>query len=368
MSSLRFFWYNVRMKTQIGVGVAVLSALAAEGKDFDRDELNAMLDKLAASPEPKVRRGPAAMCYSVAVPRPEAFEYVCKKCGAHTVYLKNTLRIGDVLARYREEAASLRALGLDIVLDESVLCSKCRTAKELNIATSGVILNNQDGLSLRAGEPVAIIEYGHNRCRVSPLAQQSDYWISAQYISDKGEVLGNSVNIRSKPLSLGRVVARVDKGAVLKRLPAKEGDPKEWVRIEPLPIWKMKEDVDRLMDYGTSVATKDIGGFSYDEAEGAAPARFSRLAWVINGKRSIVQTYDARILKAFLTGQKTWNGAMDEERSLKGSLPRLNVLLGPDVEPPPLGRTTASPKTDGRETGGSGVGAKGAEVEVDVNI
>ena len=40
----------------------MLSALAAEGKDFDRDELNAMLDKLAASPEPKVRRGASAMC------------------------------------------------------------------------------------------------------------------------------------------------------------------------------------------------------------------------------------------------------------------------------------------------------------------
>ena len=62
------------MKTQIGVGVAVLSALAAEGKNFDRDELNAMLDKLAASPEPKVRQGPGAMCYSPAMPRPEVFE------------------------------------------------------------------------------------------------------------------------------------------------------------------------------------------------------------------------------------------------------------------------------------------------------
>ena len=324
------------MKTQIGVGAAVLAALAAEGKNFDRDELNAMLDKLAASPEPKVRQGPGAMCYSPAMPRPEVFEYVCKKCGTHTVYLKNTLRIGSVLARYREEAASLRALGLDIVLDESVLCSKCRSAKELNIVTSGVILNANAGQSFRAGEPVTIKQYGHDRCRVSQLVQHPDYWISAQYISDKGEVLGNSVNIRSKPLSLGRVVARVDKGIVLKRLPAKKGDPKEWVRIEPLPLWKMKEDID--FQRGMSVATKDIGGFSYDEAEGAAPARFSRLAWVINGKRSIVQTYDARILKAFLTGQKTWEGAMDEERSLKGSLSRLNVLLGPDVKPPPPGK------------------------------
>jgi hypothetical protein len=316
------------MKTQIGVGLAALSALAAEGKDFDREELNAMLDKLAASPEPKVRRGPQATCYSVAMPRPEVFEYVCKKCGTHTVYQKNTLRIGNALARYREEAASLHALGLDIVLDESVLCSKCRSAKELNIVTRGVILNAEAGQSFRTGEPVTIKQYGHDRCRVSQLVQHSDYWINAQYISDKGEVLGNSVNIRSKPLLLGKVVAKVDKGIVLKRLPAKEGDPKEWVRIEPLPIWKMKEDADWEMDYGILVATKDIGGFSCDEAEGAAPARFDRLAWVINGKRTIVRTYDARILKAFLTGKTIWKRECDEEVSVKDALPRLRELLG----------------------------------------
>ena len=316
------------MKMKIGVGVAVLSALAAEGKDFDRDELNAMLDKLAASPEPKEKRGPTAMCYAAAAPRPETYEYVCKKCGTHTVYQKNTLRIGDALARYRAEAASLRALGLDIVLDESVLCSKCRSAKELNIVTSGVILNAKAGQSFRAGEPVAIMQYGHDRCRVSQLVQHPDYWISAQYISDKGEVLGDGVNIRSKPLFLGKVVTKVDKGIVLKRLPAKERDPKEWVRVEPLPIWKMKEDAEWEMDYGILVATKDIGGFSCDEAEGAAPARFDRLAWVINGKRTIVRTYDARILKAFLTGKTIWKREYDEEVSVKNALPRLRELLG----------------------------------------
>ena len=66
------------MKMKIGVGVAVLSALAAEGKDFNREELNAMLDKLAASPEPAVRRGPMAMCYAPVIPRPVGFEYICK--------------------------------------------------------------------------------------------------------------------------------------------------------------------------------------------------------------------------------------------------------------------------------------------------
>ena len=78
------------MKTQIGVGLAALSALAAEGKNFDRDELNAMLDKLAASPEPKSAiLMMMATCYVRAMPRPVGFEYVCKKCGTHTVYPKN---------------------------------------------------------------------------------------------------------------------------------------------------------------------------------------------------------------------------------------------------------------------------------------
>ena len=74
------------MKMKIGVGVAVLSALAAEGKDFNRAELNAMLDKLAASPEPKVKHGPTAMCYSMALPERKSFDYLCKKCGTRCLF------------------------------------------------------------------------------------------------------------------------------------------------------------------------------------------------------------------------------------------------------------------------------------------
>lgn len=43
------------MKTEIGISVAALAVLAAQGKDFDRATLNAMLEKLAASPEPWIR-------------------------------------------------------------------------------------------------------------------------------------------------------------------------------------------------------------------------------------------------------------------------------------------------------------------------
>ena len=92
--------------TQIGIGIAALSALAVEGKDFNRAELNAMLDRLAASPEPKVRRGPQATCYKMAMPQPERFECVCKECGMYTIYPMNTRRMANTLARFRDDATS----------------------------------------------------------------------------------------------------------------------------------------------------------------------------------------------------------------------------------------------------------------------
>ena len=51
------------------IGLAALAALAAEGKDFSREELNAMLDKLAASPEPKTVSMMLASCYVRMMPR-----------------------------------------------------------------------------------------------------------------------------------------------------------------------------------------------------------------------------------------------------------------------------------------------------------
>ena len=260
---------NGRM-SHVGIGLAALFVLAAEGKDFDREELNAMLERLAASPEPEVRRGPQATCYAMAMPPLERFEYVCGKCGAHTVYPANRNRMANTLARFRDEAASLRAFGLDIVLDESALCQKC-----------------------------------------NPFTQEC--WVSAKVISDAGELLVDAVEIRSAPKSDSKVLRVVSKydfadwkptavneaagngGARLRRLPARPGDPADWVRIDPVFC-----GLDRI----------------------------NELAWVINGKRTVVNLYDARILKAFLTGEKTWRGDFGDERSLKKSLPRLRQLLG----------------------------------------
>ena len=238
--------------SQIGIGLAALSALAAEGKDFNREELNAMLDKLAASPEPKVRRGPQATCYKMAMPQPERFEYVCKKCGTHTVYPENVNQMANTLARYRDDVAKLKALGLDIALDESVLCQKCNPTQDF--------------------------------C-----------WINAKYISETGEMLGDNVNLRVEPKLESQVLGSVRKyRGPLKRLPAQQGDPKEWVRVE--------------------------SPFKADN--------IYKLAWVINGKKTTVQSYDVKILNAFLTGQEKWTRQFGEEVSVKGALPRLRELLG----------------------------------------
>ena len=323
------------MKTEIGVGAAVLAAFAAEGKDFDRAELNAMLDKLAASPEPKSATLMMATCYVRAMPRPAGFEYVCKKCGNHTVYLENTRQMANVLARRRDEAASLRALGLDIALDETVLCQKCKSAEELGLPTAGTIVKRPDKgseaekFAWHIGDKVRITEaYDSGWCRVLPAS--SNAWVSAGYISEKGNILGDGVSIRLAPRSDATVLGSLYRAhPPLKRLPARPGDPADWVRVE----WPPEND----HYLGYSVKSRFIGDLSYDEKDFVAPCRIDRLAWIINGKRVVVNDDDAKILKAFLTGEKTIEDRFGRKTSLKGELRRLRKLLGPGESDPLIG-------------------------------
>ena len=190
------------MKTELGISVAVLSALAAQGKDFDRTELNAMLDKLAASPEPKIEPQAIAMCYKMAMPKPEDFEYVCPKCGTKTVYPQNRRSRRSYLRTLRDGVASLKAKGLNIELDESCLCRNC-------------------------GKDI-------------PITIQA--WVSRKYFSDAGQVLGDEVRVRLKADLTSAIVGWLSKGESVKVLNRQEGDPSDWVRIE----WRQDEDAVRF--------------------------------------------------------------------------------------------------------------------------
>jgi hypothetical protein len=318
------------MKMKIGVGLAALSALAAEGKDFSREELNAMLDKLAASPEPKSAMLMMASCYVRVMPRPAGFEYVCKKCGTHTVYPKNEKQMANVLARRRDEATSLRALGLDISVDESVLCQKCRSAKELGLPTAGTIVGRPSReadakeFGWNVGDKVRIIEACPSG-RYSVLPASSNAWVSAEYISEKGNILGDGVRIRLGPSLDAMVLGSLYKlQPPLKRLPARPGDPADWVRVEWPPEGHL---------WGYSVRSRFLGDLSYDEKDFVSPCRIDKLAWIINGKRVVVNDDDAKILKAFLTGEKTIKDRFGKT-SLKSELRRLRKLLEPGESDP----------------------------------
>ena len=301
----------------------MLSALAAEGQDFDRTELNTMLNKLAASPEPKVRRGASAMCYVVSMPESATFEYVCKKCGTHTVYPKNRKMMADSLDRYRDGAKSLKALGLDITLDESVLCKKCHSAKDLKIPMRAKIIGRprleeeKARFHWKIGEEVQVVSYGATNCAVRTINPVG--WIQAGKISATGEVLGFNTSIWWSIPPAGKLYGTYI--GVLKRLPAQFSDPSGWVRVDLSDVIKERGESERLR-------TKFLGNFSYEEDDSASLERFERLAWVINGKRTLVRAGDIDILKKFLSEEKLVDDDEEEVRPLKRDLPRLRELLG----------------------------------------
>ena len=53
------------------------------------------------------------MCYKMALPKPEDFEYVCSKCGTKTVYPQNRRARRRFLRTLRDGVASLKAKGLN---------------------------------------------------------------------------------------------------------------------------------------------------------------------------------------------------------------------------------------------------------------
>lgn len=319
------------MKMKLGVGIAALSALAAEGKDFNREELNAMLDKLAASPEPKVKRGPTAMCYVMALPERKAFDYSCRKCGMRTHYPENYEGLESQLAFYRDSAVMLRGMGLDIKLDESALCRHCASLKDLGIPTAGVIVaeprrtkDNEwiyKSFGLQVGDSVTVKEWGRRYCSVLP--RDPEYWISEKFIDKDGHVTGDEVNVRYLPLVKGRGAFFAKKGDVLTRLDARPGDPAGWVRVEaPLRILMGSPNA-------YSVELTMVGNRVYEEGEDAHLQRIESLAWVIDGKRTVVDRDDVELLKKFMKGEVYFRDGSDGVSvSMKSQLPRLRELLG----------------------------------------
>ena len=269
------------------------------------------------------------MCYSMAMPERKSFDYLCRKCGMRTHYPENYEGLGEKLAFYRDGVAKLRGMGLGIALDESALCRHCTSLKALSLPTTGVVIAEPkaktkddkwmcERFGLRIGDAVAILEWFCDWCRVVP--KNPEYWIAEKFVDSDGRVLGDDVWVRYVPIVKGWGALKVRKGTELRRLPSQAGDPQGWVRVD--------HPKDDFCDY-YCVDTGAIGSLGYEEGPNARLQRIEHLAWVITGKRAVVDRGDVELLEKFMKGEVYLRDGSDGDSvSMKSQLPRLRELLG----------------------------------------
>lgn len=253
------------------------SKLARDGRKFDRAKLDAMLVKLSELPTPEVPNTPYAMCYAIHIPRLERFEYVCPVCGTHTIYSKCWPRIREELVQCRQGVEILRAKGLDITLDESPLCMKCRSAKELNIPThckivreiekheSPFMSETSPEIQLHVGDIVEILECKSDYCYVSRIGQDDSeagpgfrgIYVPIDCIGDLSydeiKPSRQRVHLLAWIINGKRVSAELnDVDTMMKFLNGEENnDQKGWQKI-----WPLKCDIDRLCELFGSDSVK----------------------------------------------------------------------------------------------------------------
>lgn len=307
------------MKTEFGVGVAVLAALAVEGKDFSRAELDAMLDKLAAIPEPNVRRGPRAMCYKMGLPEPRKVVYKCKKCGFETRYMSG--RLDEQLAYFRDAAIRLRGMGLAIELDETSLCHVCTPGARMPRTARMARDIETRRCKIVTGEEVKVLSCQYGHCDIVP-AEAKDVMgtMAANAVSNGFVVADNAYAVIQRANSTSEVfeLIRGERVEVMKSSPC-DDKGKLYVRIPDLS--------ERVQRHVPQDALTDFG---YGDGSWAFDDRLSKLAWIINGRRVVVQHNDYKLLKSLLAGELVYkHGHRDEiETPLKRELRRLRELLG----------------------------------------
>ena len=296
---------------KIGVGLAALSALAAEGKDFNREELNAMLDKLAASPEPKVRRGPQATCYSMAMPRPVECIYKCPKCGAVTKYFN--AHFNNTLAFYRDGAVQLKGMGLDISLDESSLCHVCTPGKPKPV--TGYRKTGEG-----KGDKVRIIECRKDGYTTQVIERENAIgWIKRESLSNDVVVVDYAYPVWHVGPGPRPVIRELRRGERVKLLPRSPEDPEDMVRIDAS---------DYSLGAWMFLRKEELTNIDYGDGSLASDDRIDNLHWIICGKRVKAQRSDVEILKTFLSGGLVYHFGRDEEMPMQRQLPRLRELLG----------------------------------------
>ena len=257
----------------------------------------------------------------------EDYTHVCQKCGKTTHYPTSELEPRSFIAECRKGCATLRELGLDAALDESVLCRHCVSAEKLKLPRFATVSTRPEKTLWRKGDKVEVVRTKSQPCqcwlcyqwKVVPLGNR--YWVNGRYIDAEGNILGDNVCIRLHPDLRNPASGHADRGMKMRILPKAAGDPADWVPVE----WH-----DRMTDFFYPSAC--FNSVEYGEGEDASLERiFKHLEWTIKGKRHKANVFDLRLLLAYLKGQKEVQvgGIMKPIGTYK---PRINELLSAPSE------------------------------------
>ncbi len=223
----------------------------------------------------------------LAPPKLEGYTHVCKKCGGATHYPKSYTEPRSTVEGLRDGCAKLRSLGLDIALDESVLCRHCVSADKLKIPRFATVVRRADYSNRRIGDKV---EYLYSRVGTSwwcVAPRGTRYWVNHRYIDDDGNILGNNVCIRLHPDLKDPADGHANKGDKMKIL-CKDGD---WVGVE----WRAP--------YPIPWPASCFGDVEYGEGEDASLSRIvNHFEWSIKGRRSQANLNDMELLLAYMRG------------------------------------------------------------------
>lgn len=223
-----------------------------------------------------------------APPKLEDYTHECKKCGGATHYPKSCTGPRSTVEGLRDGCVKLRSLGLDITLDESVLCRHCVSADKLKIPRFATVVSRPEKSNLRPGDQVEFLYFADYKWwRVVPKGNR--VWINRKYIDDDGNILGNNVCVRLRPSTEGTWYSHVNKGTKVKILETRQ----DWVAVEWHNPWPDK------------APPSCFGEIEYGEGEDASLSRIvNRLEWIIKGRRSRANLNDMDLLLAYMRGQK----------------------------------------------------------------
>lgn len=317
-----------------GIRILPSSALGAELDVPERDAKIKALLKSKAPSDLSAGNTP----YLVTLPPQRLKGYCCPPlCGVHTFYPAPNWEI-DFLEIQRKQVRELRDLGMNISLDESEYCAKCSQAKELfRTETELFTILPDPALPVRTKRTdfPSLLFSGKNRNPALPSVEPDP-----ENRDDNCRIIPEVLWIQTSSLQSAAAATLIpfrlfaDTAAPpvwscpyaelesMQILPCEEKAAEGWICIQmPLPFAPLKIEKTLL----PLLILRDCPSRI---PVGESPVLYWKISIGDKAFRVRIQSNDALLLKAFLTGKDRFAIHTGTEFSVKSKLMRLEILLG----------------------------------------